>query len=132
MKSENVVQQKSFAFAIRIVNVYKHLVAEKKEYVLSKQLLRSGTSIGANIEESIGGQSDKDFLSKISISYKEARETIYWLKLLHATEYLNNQEAESMIGDAEELCRILGKIQITIKEKLRITVPITNYGVSNP
>ena len=132
MKSENVVQQKSFAFAIRIVNVYKHLVSEKKEYVLSKQLLRSGTSIGANIEESIGGQSDKDFLSKISISYKEARETIYWLKLLHATDYLNNHEAESMIGDAEELCRILGKIQITIKEKLRITVPITNYGMSNP
>jgi len=129
MKSENVVQQKSFAFAIRIVNVYKHLVAEKKEYVLSKQLLRSGTSIGANIEESIGGQSDKDFLSKISISYKEARETIYWLKLLHATDYLKYHEAESMIGDAEELCRILGKIQITIKEKLRITVPITNYEV---
>jgi len=132
MKSENVVQQKSFAFAIRIVNVYKHLVSEKKEYVLSKQLLRSGTSIGANIEESIGGQSDKDFLSKISISYKEARETIYWLKLLHATDFLNNQEAESMIGDAEELCRILGKIQITGKEKLRISVPITNYGMSNP
>jgi four helix bundle protein len=121
MKSENVVQQKSFAFAIRIVNFYKHLISEKKEYVLSKQLLRSGTSIGANIEESIGGQSDKDFLSKISISYKEARETIYWLKLLHATDYLNNQEAESMIAEAEELCRILGKIQISIKEKLRNT-----------
>jgi len=73
MKSENIIQQKTFAFAIRIVNVYKHL--------LSKQLLRSGTSIGANIEESIGGQSNKDFLSKISIAYKEARETVYWLKL---------------------------------------------------
>lgn len=117
MKSENVVQQKSFAFAIRIVNIYKQLVSEKKEYVLSKQMLRSGTSIGANIEESIGGQSDKDFLSKISISYKEARETIYWLKLLKATDYLNNQEAESMIADAEELCRILGKIQITLKNR---------------
>ena len=69
MKNDNIVQQKSFAFAIRIVNAYKYLSSEKKEFVLSKQLLRSGTSIGANVEESIGGQSDKDFLSKISIAY---------------------------------------------------------------
>ncbi len=117
MKSDNVVQQKSFAFAIRIVKVYKHLISEKKEFVLSKQLLRSGTSIGANIEESIGGQSDKDFLSKISISYKEARETIYWLKLLHATDYLSEQEALSLLNDAEALCKILGKIQITMKTR---------------
>jgi four helix bundle protein len=82
MKSDNIIQHKSFAFAIRIVNLYKYLTSEKKEFVLSKQLLRSGTSIGANIEESIGGQSEKDFLSKLSIAYKEARESIYWLKLL--------------------------------------------------
>ena len=68
---ENIIQQKSFSFAIRIVNLYKYLISEKREFVLSKQLLRSGTSIGANIEESIGGQSEKDFLSKLSISYKE-------------------------------------------------------------
>ena len=68
MKSDNIIQQKSFAFAIRITNVYKYLTAEKKEFILSKQLLRRGTSIGANVEESIGGQSEKDFLSKISIS----------------------------------------------------------------
>jgi four helix bundle protein len=117
MKDDNVVQQKSFAFAIRIVNVYKYLISEKKEYVLSKQLLRSGTSIGANIEESIGGQSDKDFLSKISISYKEARETVYWLKLLQATDYLSAQEALSLLNDAEEICKILGKIQITLKSR---------------
>lgn len=117
MKSNNIVQLKSFAFAIRIVNVCKYLVSEKKEFVLSKQLLRSGTSIGANIEESIGGQSDKDFISKISISYKEARETMYWLKLLQATDYLSEQEAVSLINDAEELCKILGKIQITIKSR---------------
>jgi four helix bundle protein len=117
MKSDNIVQQKSFAFAIRIVNVYKYLISEKKEFVLSKQLLRSGTSIGANIEESIGGQSDKDFLSKISISYKEARETIYWLKLLQATDYLSEQEAVSLLNDAEEICKILGKIQITLKSR---------------
>lgn len=70
MKSNNIIQEKSFAYAIRIVKLYKYLCEEKKEYVLSKQLLRSGTSIGANIEESIGGQSDKDFISKISIAYK--------------------------------------------------------------
>jgi four helix bundle protein len=115
---ENIVQQKSFLFAIRIVNLYKYLVTEKKEFVLSKQILRSGTSIGANIEESIGGQSEKDFLSKISISYKESRETLYWLKLLHATDYINKLEFESLYNEAEEICKILTKIQITTKNKL--------------
>ncbi len=117
MKNDNIIQQKSFAFAIRIVNLYKYLTSEKKEFVLSKQLLRSGTSVGANIEESIGGQSEKDFLSKISISYKEARESIYWLKLLQATDYLSKEQAESLLADAEEICKILGKIQITIKNR---------------
>ncbi len=114
----NIVQQKSFSFAIRIVNLYKYLVSEKKEFVLSKQLLRSGTSIGANIEESIGGQSEKDFLSKLSISYKEARETIYWLKLLKETEYISKIEFESMHNEAEEICKILAKIIITLKSKI--------------
>lgn len=77
MKTNNIIQDKSFAFAIRIVNLYKYLVTEKKEFVLSKQLLRSGTSIGANVEEAIGGVSDKDFLNKLGISYKEARESMY-------------------------------------------------------
>lgn len=77
MKSNNVVQQKSYAFAIRIINAYKYLISEQKEYVLSKQILRSGTSIGANIEEAIGGQSQKDFFAKLTIAYKEARETQY-------------------------------------------------------
>ena len=118
MKADNIIQQKTFAFAIRIVNVYKHLKAEKKEFVLSKQLLGSGTSIGANIEESIGGQSNKDFLSKVIIAYKEARETVYWLKLLQATDYLSLQEAESLLSDAEEMCKIIGKIQITLKNRI--------------
>ncbi|MCB0479761.1 MAG: four helix bundle protein, partial [Crocinitomicaceae bacterium] len=87
---ENIIQQKSFAFAIRTVNAYKYLQSEKKEFVLSKQLLRSGTSIGANIEEATGGQSKKDFIAKMSIAYKEARETKYWIKLLAATEYLES------------------------------------------
>lgn len=117
MKTENIIQQKSFSFAIRIVRLYQFLTKEKNEFVLSKQILRSGTSIGANIEESIGGQSDKDFLSKICISYKEARETIYWLKLLQATDYLTEEQAESLLTDAEEICKILGKIQITLKGK---------------
>jgi four helix bundle protein len=117
MKKDNIIQQKSFAFAVRIVNLYKNLIYEKKEFVLSKQLLRSGTSIGANIEESIGGQSDKDFISKISIAYKEARETIYWLKLLQATDFLTQQQADSLLNDADEICKILASIQKTLKSR---------------
>jgi four helix bundle protein len=86
MKEQNVIQQKSYDFAIRIVNLYKYLATEKKELVLSKQILRSGTSIGANVEEAIGAQSDKDFLNKLSIAYKEARETHYWIRLLRDTK----------------------------------------------
>ncbi len=117
MKQDNIVQEKSFAFAVRVINLYKYLIEQKKEFVLSKQVLRSGTSIGANIEESIGGQSDKDFLAKISIAYKETRETIYWLKLLKETDYISEEMYSSIFADAEELCRILGKIQITIKKR---------------
>jgi four helix bundle protein len=117
MKQDNIIQEKSFAFAVRIVNLYKYLCEEKKEFMLSKQILRSGTSIGANIEESIGGQSDKDFFTKLSIAYKEARETIYWLKLLFATDYLGEEQTESLMKDVEEICKILGKIQLTIKNR---------------
>jgi len=117
MKQDNIIQQKSFAFAVRIVNLYKFLTSDKKEFVLSKQLLRSGTSIGANVEEAIGGQSEKDFLSKISIAYKEARESMYWLKLLQATDYLTKEQAQSLLLDTEELCKIIGKIQTTIKSR---------------
>ena len=114
---ENIIQQKSFAFAIRMVELFKYLQNEKKEFVLSKQILRSGTSIGANIEESIGGASDKDFLHKLTISYKEARESIYWLKLLHDTQYISEKEFNSLHNDAEEICKILAKIQITLKSR---------------
>ena len=118
MAKYNILQEKSFTFAVRIVKLYKFLCEEQKEYTLSKQILKSGTSIGANIEEGIAGQSDKDFLSKFSISYKEARETVYWLKLLFATDYLTKEQADSLIFDAEELCKILSKIIITTKNKL--------------
>ncbi|NTW33275.1 MAG: four helix bundle protein [Bacteroidetes bacterium] len=119
MKKDNIIQQKSFTFAVTIVNLYKYLTVEKKEFVLSKQLLRSGTSIGANVEEAIGGQSEKDFISKLSIAYKEARETMYWIRLLNATYYLSNDETKNILNEAEELCKIIGKIQISLKEKLR-------------
>jgi len=116
---DNIIQKKSYQFAVRIVKLYKFLCDEKKEFVLSKQLLRSGTSIGANIEEAIGGQSEKDFFAKLTISYKEARETHYWLRLLTDTDYLTNNESESLINDVEELLKIIGSIQKTMKTKIR-------------
>ena len=118
MAKYNILQEKSFAFAVRIVKLYKFLSEKKKDCVLSRQILRSGTSIGANIEEGIAGQSDKDFLSKLSISFKETRETIYWIKLFYATDYITKEQADSLIYDAEELCKILSKIIITTKNKL--------------
>ena len=115
MKNDNVIQNKSFAFAIRVVNTYKELQSNR-EYILSKQFLKSGTSIGANVEEAIGGQSKADFISKLSIAYKEARETLYWIKLLCATEYLSKEIGDDLASDAGEICRIIGKIQITSKK----------------
>lgn len=116
MKDNNIAQTKSYDFALRIIKLYQHLSSSKREYVLSKQLLRSGTSIGANIEEAIGGSSRADFLNKITISYKEARETSYWLRLLHDTNYLTSTQFESIHKDAEELLRILGSIQVSTKQ----------------
>lgn len=117
MKDDNIVQVKGYGFAVRVVRLYQHLSTEKREFVLSKQLLRSGTGIGANIEEAIGGQSRADFVSKISIAYKEARESSYWLRLLKDTGYLSENEFASIHSDAEELCRLLAAIQKTAKDK---------------
>jgi len=111
----NVVQDKSYKFAVRIVGACQYLVNEKKEYVLSRQLLKSGTSIGANIEEAIGGQSRRDFLAKLNISYKEAREARYWIKLLKDTKYFDNAVAESLLGDINELIRIMVSILKTMR-----------------
>ncbi len=116
MKNNNVVQIKSYAFAVRVVKACQYLNNEKKEFVLSKQLLRSGTSIGANIEEAIGGQSEKDFFAKLTIAYKEARESHYWIRLLDDTNYLNKDEASSLLIDVEELLKIIGSIQKTMRE----------------
>ncbi|MCF6223464.1 MAG: four helix bundle protein [Flavobacteriaceae bacterium] len=106
---------KSYAFSVRIVKLYQYLCVEKKEFVLSKQLLRCGTSIGANVEEAIGGQSKKDFFAKLTISYKEARETHYWIRLLTDTGYISNEQSESLLADVTELLKIIGSIQKSIR-----------------
>jgi len=118
---ENLIQTKSYAFAMRIVKLYQHLFVEKKEHVLSKQLLRCGTSIGANVEEAIGGQSRADFVSRMSIAYKEARETSCWLRLLKDTDYLTTSQFDSIHADAKELCRIIASIQKSTKRKQNAT-----------
>ena len=115
--SENIIAYKSFGLAVRVVRLCRFLRENHQEYVLSKQLLRSGTAIGANVEEAIGGISRADFSAKISIAYKEARETSYWLRLLHATGYLDEEAFRSMLNDSEETCRILRAILNTARIK---------------
>ena len=106
----NIIVEKSFEFAVRIVNLYKYLVEQKKEYVLSKQLLRSGTGIGANVSEAQQAQSRPDFLSKMNIALKEASESEYWIRLLERTEYLTYEQADSVKRDCEEVKRLLHAI----------------------
>ena len=116
MKTGNVVQEKSYAFALRTIKLYQHLAGKKREYVLSKQVLRSGTSIGANVEEALGGQSKKDFTSKMTVAYKEARETHYWIRLLTDSGYLTTKQSASILIDCEELLRLLGSILKSVKK----------------
>jgi four helix bundle protein len=104
---EGPLLKKSFDFAVRIMKLHRYLQASEREYIVSKQLVRSGTSIGANVEEATGAISKADFSSKISIAYKEARETSYWLRLLYAAGYLESRLFESLHQDCQELCRIL-------------------------
>ena len=106
----NVIESKSFDFAVRIVNLHKHLSTEKKEFVLSKQLLRSGTSIGANVSEAIRGQSKADFAAKMCIALKEANESHYWIRLLYKTDFITEQEFKSIENDIIELIKILSSI----------------------
>ena len=120
MEKENIIQQKSFDFAVSIINTFKVIQKERHEYILTKQILRSGTSIGANIEEAIGAYTQKDFLYKINISYKEARETKYWIKLMLKTELINIESASQLIEELDSILRILAKIQKTLREKLNI------------
>jgi four helix bundle protein len=118
MLKTNPVYKKSFNFAIRIVNLYKHLKNTKKENVLSKQLLRSGTSIGANVAEGIQAQTKNDFLSKMNIALKEANETSYWIDLLYATNYLTDKEHSSLNSDLSEILKLLISIVKTSKNSL--------------
>ena len=114
---ENIILDKSYAFSIRIVKMYRYLVQNENEFVLSKQVLRSGTQIGVNVEEAIGGQSPKDFISKLAIAYKEARETHYWIRLLRDCDFLKEKLANSMLEDCDELLKIIGTIIKTMRNK---------------
>jgi four helix bundle protein len=118
-KRENTARNKSKKFAVRIVNLYKYLCEEKKEYVLSKQLLRSGTSVGANLAESEYAISEKDFLNKIYIALKESAETVFWLDLLFETEYLTETEYNSINEEALELLKMLKATTKTISGKVK-------------
>ncbi len=119
MARDSVTLDKSKNFAIRIVRLYQYLCTEKKEFVLSKQLLRSDTSIGANLAEAIYGISDKDFLSKMYISLKECAETKYWLELLFKTDYLTEQQYQSINEDCTELIKLLTSSAKTMSIKLK-------------
>ena len=113
----NVVIDKSFLFAVRIIKLFQYLSNDKREYVLSKQILRSGTSIGSNVEEAHGGISASDFSNKISLAYKEAREIHYWLRLLFASGYINKKIFDSLLYDCDELCKITFSILNTSRIK---------------
>ena len=116
MKNDNVIVEKSKAFALRIIKLYKHLCNEQNEYVISKQVLRSGTSIGANVREAIRGQSKPDFYSKLNIALKEASETEYWLELLYESDYISKDAFDSIYADCQEIIKIL--VSITKTQKL--------------
>jgi four helix bundle protein len=115
-EKENIIVQKSYVFALEIIQLYKLLI-EKKEYVLSKQILRSGTSVGANIHEAVGGQSKKDFIHKLGIAVKEARETLYWLNLLKDSSYITKDEFSKLSNSCDEIIKILNSIILTTKER---------------
>ncbi|UZW16007.1 four helix bundle protein [Clostridium pasteurianum] len=118
---ESLIYNKAFEFAIKIVKLYKYLCKERSEYTLSKQVLRSGTSIGANIKEGLYAQSKRDFLSKFSIALKECSETMYWLELLNATEYIDSKISKELIDNCSEINKILASIVKTTKQSLNIS-----------
>jgi len=116
MANPSPMREKSMNLAVRVVHLYKYLVTEKKEYVLSKQLLKSGTSPGANIREAQNGESVADFIHKLGIAQKETDETLYWLELLHRTKYLSDTEFQSMYQDTDEMLRIIRSAILTKKK----------------
>ncbi len=114
-KKENIIRDKTYDFALKVISTFKEL-QNRREFVLSKQLIRSATSVGANIEEGVQGQSKKDFIHKFSIAQKEITETIYWLRLLRDSDYLPTNNAEPLIESAKEIQRIITAIIITAKK----------------
>ncbi len=116
--NENIIKKKSFEFAIRVVKLFQHLQAEKKEFVLSKQLLRSGTSVGALVREAEHSEIKADFIHKLAIAQKEINETIYWLELLNSTDYLTQKEFESINNDAIEIIKLITSIIKTTKSNI--------------
>ena len=125
-KSDSIIAKKAYSFAIEIIKLYKHLISSKKEFVLSKQILRSGTSIGANINEALAGQSKRDFVHKLSIALKESRETSYWLNLLKDSDFITSLEFDKLNSACDEIIKILSSIIITTKEKYFTTTKSTN------
>lgn len=120
MNGENVIRDKSFAFAVRIVKLCRLLSEERREFVLSKQLLRSGTAIGALVREAEHAESKADFIHKMAIAQKESNETAYWLELLRQSEWLSDKEFDSIFPDQVEIAKILASIILTSKGRVRI------------
>jgi four helix bundle protein len=116
-ESNSIIGKKSYQFALEIIAIYKTLIAHKKEFVLSKQLLRCGTSIGANVHEAIGSESKRDFIHKLSIALKEAKETSYWVHLLKDSDYISVQQFDGLNNNCKELIKILSSIVLTMKQK---------------
>ena len=117
MKQTNQIQLKSYAFAVNVIKLCRKIIAEQREYDLGRQLLRSGTSIGANVEEAIGAHSEKDFIARMTIVYKESRETNYWLRLLRDTQIIDQHIAKNFMTDCEEIIKITTAILKTMKQK---------------
>ena len=117
---ENVLKDKAYKFALRCVKLYQYLAGEKKEFVMSKQILRSGTSVGANVEEANQAQSKTDFVHKLSTSQKESFETHYWIRILRDSDYLNKKLAESLLNDCEEIQKLITSSIKTAKTNLKI------------
>ncbi len=118
MKGDNLIADKSYAFSLRIIKLYRYLT-KSYDYTIGKQIFRSGTSIGANVKEGVYAQSDADFISKLSIALKEASETEYWLRLLRDSEYITNEQANSILTDCEELIKLLTAIIKTKKQNMQ-------------
>ena len=130
--AKSIIQEMSFVFAVQIVRFCRDLQVHHKEFVLSRQLLRSGTSIGANVEEALGGQSKKDFLAKMYVAGKEARETLYWLRLLRESDLVSEAHTHKLLSRCEEIVKVLNSIALTTRQNLKHTArssPIHSYNL---